>query len=376
MRSASAQELADLLRREKEALLTDWEQEVRKIPRERDLSKPLLRDHVPVMIDEFIQDLEQLASSADTAKVSRIHGEQRQTAGLDVAHVVEEYKLLRGCIAERVEAAGLAIVGPAGKLLNKIIDDGIKAAISAYTAQRDKEERSRREEYLTFIAHDMRSPLTAIYHAMLLLERRVTKARAEEIDLSIPRVVKRNIRHMEALIVKLLQEEQNIQIGPKVTVRYDSVQLRAVVEQAIATLSPLAKSSNTRVVDDVQGDILVHGDADLLERVFQNLIANAIDYTPKGKVTIGASVTEDGGLDCWVKDNGHGIPDDVKPKVFDKFQTTRRRRGGLGLGLTVVKQIIEAHGGSVELESEVKKGTVVRFRIPNVRLSGSPSAAL
>lgn len=376
MRTASAQELADLLRRDKEALLADWEREVRKIPRERDLSEPVLRDHVPVIIDEFIQDLEHLASSKTAATVSRIHGEQRQTVGLDVTHVVEEYKLLRACIAERAEAAGLSIGGRAGKLLNNIIDDGIKAAISAYTVQRDKEERSRREEYLTFIAHDMRSPLTAIYHAMLLLERRVNKIRVAELDLSIPRVVKRNIRHMEAMIVKLLQEEQNIQLGPKIEVRHASVQLCPVVQQAVATLSPLAKSSNTRVVNDVQGDIVVYGDPELLERVFQNLIANAIDYTPKGKVTIGASMTVDGSLDCWVEDNGQGIPDDVKPKVFDKFQTTRRRHGGLGLGLTVVKQIIEAHRGTVQLESEIQKGTVVRFRIPNLRRSGNPSAAI
>jgi two-component system phosphate regulon sensor histidine kinase PhoR len=364
MRGASAQELADLLRRGKEILLQEWEAEVRKLPRESNLTSPVLRDHVPALIDEMIRDIEDLACSEHAAKVSRIHGEQRQTTGLDVGHVVEEYKLLRMCMTEHVERTGLSVAGHAGRLLNEIIDDGIRAAISAYLAQRDKDERARRDEYLQFIVHDLRSPLTAISHAMLLLERRLTKIWPEELDLSIPQMVKRNIGYMQALTVKLLQEEQNIRLVTKIEVRYSSLRLAAVVEKAITTLSPLAESAKTKVVNEIASDILAHGDPDLLQRVFQNLISNAIDYTPKGTVTIGAALTGDGSLECWVIDDGRGIPDDVKPEVFEKYRTTRRRGGGTGLGLTVVKQIIEAHGGTIELQSEVDFGTTVRFRIP------------
>lgn len=364
MRGASAQELADLIRRDKEALLHEWEAEVRKLPHERKLTLPVLRDHVPALIDQMILDLEDLASSEHTAKVSRIHGEQRQTTGLDIGHVVEEYKLLRTCFVEHVEGAGLSVAGHAGRLLNRIIDDGIKSAVSAYSMQRDKEERARRDEYLQFIVHDLRSPLTAISNAMLLLERRLIKIKAEELDLSIPRMVKRSIGYMEALTVKLLQEEQNIRLAAKIEVNFSSVRLASVVGKAITTLSPLAKTAKTKVVNEIAGDVFAHGDADLFQRVFQNLISNAIDYTPKGTVTIGAAQSDDGSVECWVTDNGRGIPDDVKPKVFEKYQTTRRRRGGTGLGLTVVKQIIEAHGGTIALESEVDRGTTVRFQIP------------
>lgn len=375
MRGATAEELAEILRRDKASLLAEWERQVRKLPRERKLSAPVLRDHVPGLIGELIRDLEQLASSARVSSISRFHGAQRQTAGLDVSHVVEEYKLLRACIVDRVESCGLSVAGDAGRLLNKLIDDGIKAAVAAHVAQHDEEERTRREEYLKFIVHDLRSPLTAIQHAMLLLERRLAKGRATKDDRSVPGMVRRNIERMQALIVKLLQEERNVQLGSNIAVRRSASPLRPLVERARETLSPSAKSANAEIINEVQPDIVVNGDTELLERVFQYLISNAIDYSPKGTVRIGASVADDGGVVCWVADNGRGIPEDIKPEVFEKYRTTRRRHGGMGLGLAVVRQIVEAHGGTVQLQSDLGMGTTVRFTIPRPAVGDFQPAA-
>lgn len=373
MKAATALELADLLRRDKEALLSDWEAQVRRLPREDELSAPVLRDHVPVVVDELIRNLENFAASARTASVSRIHGEQRQAVGVNLSHVIDEYKMLYGCMTDRAERAGFAVAGEAGRLLHIIIQDGIKTAIEAYVEQRDEDERARREEYLTFIVHDLRSPLTAIYNAMLLLEKHLATAGLAELDLPITAAVKRNIGRMQALIVKVLQEEQNIRIGSKIELHRSRCHLRTIVEMAIEVLSPSAASSETAIVNQVSGDIVVDADRECLERVLQNLISNAVDYTPKGTVTVGAAVAEDGGLECWVADNGQGIPDEIKPNVFEKFHTSRRRRGGLGLGLAVVKQIIEAHGGTVQLESQRGQGTSIRFWIPGERTSGNSS---
>lgn len=373
MKPATAPELADLLRRDKEALLADWETQVRRLPREDELSDPVLRDHVPVIVDELIRSLENLAASASTAGVSRFHGEQRQTVGVNLSHVIDEYKLLYACITDRAERAGFVVAGAAGRLLHDTVQDDIKTAIEAYVERRDEDERARREEYLTFIVHDLRSPLTAIYNAMVLLEKHLTTAGLAEVDLPITAAAKRNVGRMQALIVKVLQEEQNIRFGSRIDLHRSRCHLRPIVELAIEILSPSAASSETAVVNQVSGDIVVNADRECIERVLQNLVSNAIDYTPKGTVTVGAAVAEDGSLECWVADNGQGIPDEVKPKVFEKFHTTRRRRGGMGLGLAVVRQIIEAHGGTIQLESQRGQGTSVRFRIPGERTGGNSS---
>jgi signal transduction histidine kinase len=103
----------------------------------------------------------------------------------------------------------------------------------------------------------------------------------------------------------------------------------------------------------------------MLTLVFQNLISNAIDYTPNGEVVIGAREAEESdAVECWVSDNGAGIPADRLEKVFDKLETDPEKKGGMGLGLAIVKQFVEAHGGEVSVESEVGRGSTFRFTIP------------
>ena len=102
----------------------------------------------------------------------------------------------------------------------------------------------------------------------------------------------------------------------------------------------------------------------MLTRIFQNLIANAIKYTPRGEVIIGAHAGEADGVECWVADNGEGIPSDLIAKIFDKLETDPDKEGGLGLGLAIVKTFVEAHGGAVVVESELGKGSTFRFALP------------
>jgi signal transduction histidine kinase len=95
------------------------------------------------------------------------------------------------------------------------------------------------------------------------------------------------------------------------------------------------------------------------------LISNAIDYTPHGEVLIGArEAKESASIECWVRDNGAGIPVDRLEKVFDKLETDPQKKGGMGLGLAIVKQFVEAHGGQVTVESEPGQGSTFRFTVP------------
>ena len=135
------------------------------------------------------------------------------------------------------------------------------------------------------------------------------------------------------------------------------------MEALIHDLRPVAGTGSTQLINQVPHDLVVYADATLLRRVFQNLIANAIKFTPRGQVRIQAREL-DGTIECSVSDNGAGIAEDHLEKVFDELETDSQNEGGLGLGLAIVKTFIEAHGGKVTVESKEGLGSTFQFTLP------------
>jgi signal transduction histidine kinase len=137
-----------------------------------------------------------------------------------------------------------------------------------------------------------------------------------------------------------------------------------VVELLLQDLQPLAEKSATALVNQVPDDLDVGADANLLRRILQNLISNAIGYTPGGEVCVGARDRPEQGLvECWVTDNGAGIARERLDKVFEALETDPER-DGLGLGLAIVKTFVEAHDGKVDVESVEGEGCTFRFTLP------------
>jgi signal transduction histidine kinase len=175
----------------------------------------------------------------------------------------------------------------------------------------------------------------------------------------------RNVRYLEALVGKVIEENTNLEteVGLKLTRR--EFDLWPLVEALIHDLHPVAETGTTRLTNTVPGDFVVYADASLIRRVLQNLIANAISYTPRGEVIIGArKIGEEGEIECFVRDNGAGISPERRRFVFEKYQTDPDKDDGLGLGLTIVKTFVEAHDGSVSMESELGVGSIFRFTLP------------
>ena len=145
-----------------------------------------------------------------------------------------------------------------------------------------------------------------------------------------------------------------------------------LVEALIHDLHPVAGTDSTRLINKVPDDLVVYADASLLRRVFQNLIANSIKYTPRGEVIVGAmELGAEGAVECWVSDNGAGIPAELLEKVFDKGETDPENAGGTGLGLAIVKTFTEAHGGQVTVESKQGVCSTFRFSLPTKRTSAA-----
>ena len=163
----------------------------------------------------------------------------------------------------------------------------------------------------------------------------------------------------------LLKESTHIEAAEGVKLEWRRFDLWPVVESVIHELQPVSETASARLVNTVSEDLEIFADAALLKRVFQNLVANAITYTPNGEVAVGARQVEPNGtVECWVTDNGTGIPEDQLDSIFDKGVTGRKEEGGTGLGLAIVKTIIEAHGGKITVESKPGLGSTFRFTVP------------
>ena len=361
--------LAGLIRRERDTLLTQWRQEVRQLPVAHDLDVPTLNNHIPDLLEELAHELDGSSDESMIGELKKnpiIHGLDRLRLGFDVEEVVAEYNALRGVIQDLIETHGLRLGGAVNRTINRVIDTSIGLAVKTYAAQKALEIQERREEHLAFVAHDLRSPLASIAMAAKLLERTVPDIVKDEQAATLLETMHRNVSRLNSLVVKVVQEKANLRAQVNERMERREVKPRALVEVLVGDLLPLAYASNLSLINEVPEGLTASADADMLTLIFQNLISNAIDYSPNGKVIIGArEVKESAAIECWVSDNGAGIPADRLEKVFDKLETDPDKKSGMGLGLAIVKQFVEAHGGEVSVESELGRGSTFRFTIPD-----------
>ena len=364
------QQLAALVKQESQDLLSRWRQQVRELPCARHLDNPTLNDHIPKVLEELATALEsdtgQTIPESLQEDSAPAHGLQRVKDGFDIQEVVAEYNILRGCIQDLGDRHGVSLQGRPFHVINRVFDHAIGLALQSYATQRAMEVQQRREEYLAFVAHDLRTPLNAISLAARVLkvtipERDITPAAAQ-----IFNALRRNVQQLEKLVDKVLEENLNLKTDTGLKLEKREFDLWPLVESLIRDLQPLAATSSTLLINQVPDDLIVFADASVLRRVFQNLIANAIKYTPKGEVIVGAkALASEVGVECWVTDHGKGIPKEYLSRIFDKGETDPNSEGGLGLGLAIVKVFTEASGGKVTVESQEGIGSTFRFSLPS-----------
>lgn len=232
-------------------------------------------------------------------------------------------------------------------------------------ARLEAERQSRlKDEFLATLSHELRTPLNAILGWTELLQGDPGAGVLEEGR----EVIERNARLQKQLIEDLLDVSRII--SGRVRLEMGVVDVPSVVHSAVQSVRPMAKERRVRL-ESVQGSLSgwVHGDADRVQQIVWNLLTNALKFTPAGG-DVCISIAESGGkAEISVRDTGEGIDPAFIPHLFERFRqaeaTTTRRHGGLGLGLSIVRQLTELHGGRVEAESEgLGKGATFRVYLP------------
>ncbi|HKS21273.1 MAG TPA: ATP-binding protein [Thermoanaerobaculia bacterium] len=255
-------------------------------------------------------------------------------------------------------------------------DLATRAAAAVQNAQlyREAQEANRaKDDFLATVSHELRTPMTAVLGWAKLLRTETDPAIIAEAALAIERSAA-----AQAQLIDDILDVARIRVG-KLRMRFDEVNLAAVVENAVETVRLSAEAKRVRLRLELDRRLVrVHGDAQRLQQVIWNLLSNAVKFTPEeGRVDV---VLEQKGdvARITVHDTGPGIPPAFLPHLFERFSqaesSQRRNYGGLGLGLSIAHYIVDAHGGTIRAEAG-GAGTGATFIVELPIASGDRPAA-
>ena len=255
------------------------------------------------------------------------------------------------------------------------------ATLSRESAERREAEEAlriadrRKDAFLAMLAHELRNPLAPLRNALEILKRRGDNPALAE---DARQMMERQVRQMVRLVDDLL-DVSRITTG-KLALRMELCEVRDVIRSAVDTSKPLIEARHHTLTVAMPHDrVCVNGDPTRLSQVFSNLLNNAANYTePGGRITLRATA-DDRFVTVCVTDNGIGIAAEMLGPVFRMFEqvdeSLERAHGGLGVGLTLARYLVELHGGSIEARSEgIGKGSEFVVRIPRAHAEAALTA--
>jgi signal transduction histidine kinase/CheY-like chemotaxis protein len=230
--------------------------------------------------------------------------------------------------------------------------------------QEEREANRLKDEFLATVSHELRTPLTAMLSWVRLLQdgRLPAPERARALE-----VIDRNARAQARLIDDLL-DTSRIVTG-KLAITREPVALEHTVVDAVEAVRPEVDAKGVEIAVALEADLTVSGDPRRLQQVLGNLLSNAVKFTPRGgRIEVAVRRTEEHAEMC-VSDTGPGIDPEFLPHVFDRFRqadtSTTRTHGGLGLGLAIVRHLVEMHGGVAFAEGRgAQPGATFVVRLP------------
>ena len=395
--------LPDFILANVEPILAEWESFARDIWPNGATAEPAeLRDEAEDLLRATAMDMrshQTATQQADKSKgvsrqwdesgeltlASSSHGTGRVASGFELWAVVAEYRALRASVLRLWSESG---PGPDLRDLNDMtrfnesIDQSLTHAIRGYVEQFEldrkailaKEQASRAEAeaanrakdvFLATLSHEMRTPLNAIVGWLSLLRHEDAEPQHFQEGLD---VIERNTKAQVQLIDDVLDISRIVSGKLRVDIR--PCELTDVINAAVNAMRPAAEARgitlNVRFDPSASSALC---DSLRIQQVVWNLVSNAVKFTPKGGRVDVILSREKSNFQIQVSDNGQGISPELLPYVFDRFRqgdsSTRRRFAGLGLGLSIAKYIVEAHGGTVEAASEGEgKGSTFTVRLP------------
>ena len=294
---------------------------------------------------------------------------------MEAFRLQELAELIRRLPAERiVQGHELELAGAQKRWLEvnaaAVLDrEGIQrgSILVFHDLTRLKQLENTRQEFVANVSHELRTPLSLIKG---FVETLLDGAKNDpETSARFLRTIEKHTDRLTYLIEDLLTISR-LESG-QIVMNLHEVDLRQEAAHVMDDLQARAADKQVILQNEVPTDLQARADADRLQQVLFNLVENAIKYgRVEGRVTIGGRANSGEKVELWVQDNGPGIPDEAKERIFERFYRVDRARsretGGTGLGLAIVKHIVQAHGGEVWVKSELGQGSAFYFTLPQV----------
>ena len=332
------------------------------------LRRILQQEFAIIVLDVNLPDMDGL----EIARLIREHKRCRETPILFVSAMDDPQRIARAYELGAVDYIADPSVPGILRAKVKVFIDLIRAQRQAREVEREhlatlaaQEMNRRKDDFIATLSHELRNPLTPMRNVIHILRRRFpTEPTIEQVC----GVLERQMSRITVLVDDLMDMSRIIR--GKIQLERRRTDLREALHSAIESTQPLMEQRRQSLSVDIADEtIWVDADAARLAQVFANVLNNAAKYTPEeGSVEVSVKCSERSVMVC-VRDTGVGIEPEVLPRVFDLFMQSDRSlkdsQGGLGIGLAVVKELVQRHEGKVDLSSEgLGKGTLVRITLP------------
>ena len=376
--------LADFIRGNIEPISIEWEKFAATLLPEEEFSASVLRDGIVAILKEIAADMDSSQSAKEQQEKSEgtqesnpnkdnaaeTHALARVRMGLSSRQLISEFRALRATVLRLWEESDQAI----GKSdiynitrFNEAIDQALTEAAVRYS---EKIEDSR-ELFLGILAHDLRTPLGAISGFAELLVEETNPERTSEFITQIVISAER-MSHMISDLIELTR----VQLGTGISVNPSEINIKQICSQVISEM----KAIYPRRIFQLETDENLIGkwDAPRMSQVLSNLLGNAIQHGARDTAIKVTAIKVDEHIELQVYNEGPAIPEKILPILFERFvqgkagfRAEEGRSANLGLGLYIAKEIVLAHGGTINVKSSDKEGTTFIVSMPLTHKSGS-----
>jgi signal transduction histidine kinase len=352
----------------------------------RSMSRAEIIDHLHGYLREMADAIELGQREPLTeSSTARQHGEQRWYAGYDLRSVVREFHLIRKVIFQVVEQLGMRPSVRELESLSQFLNVGIGDSVVEFTEKSAQQvgaalaqaeaATAAREEVLAIVSHDLKNPLNVVYvNVHLLLQELDT----QDLNLKRSRIRKKleGIRRASERMNQLVSDMLDLArlAAGEVSLRLESTTSRQLMQEASDLASTLAEQRSIRIISEFGPDLPVRCDRDRILQVLQNLLDNAIKFSPVGGAVTLRSQCDAESCTFEVTDTGNGIPEEHLPLLFQNYwQAPDTAALGNGLGLSIAKSIVDLHGGRIWVESRLGSGSTFFFELPREPQQPRPS---